>query len=78
MMQYTLWYRPELKPVRVGTYETKIFIGGETPVETSGYSHWNGLTWSYQMKQQHVAELYKGHCSNQQHKSWRGLTARAE
>lgn len=39
----TPWFPPEMKPVRVGIYETD----AETEGGTSCYQSWNGAQWSW-------------------------------
>jgi hypothetical protein len=57
--QMTEWYPPEIKPVRVGRYQTDMYVGAV-------WSYWDGYDW--REHETGRVMLFQGRC-------WRGLAA---
>lgn len=64
----TLWFPKNIKPVRVGVYQTS-FDG------SVGYSFWNATHWGDQFITPAQADSIRGY--GVQGKRWRGLTDQA-
>lgn len=68
----TLWFRPEIKPVHVGVYATKLARDGMP--DMTGFSHWDGSKWGFQAGVTEMAASDHYTFGNgEQFKSWRGL-----
>jgi hypothetical protein len=62
----TDWFPADVKPVRIGVYETSFAYGG-------GFSEWNGYHWSNQYDTPQRAKDM-AYFAGEQDKCWRGLT----
>jgi len=71
----TTWFEPSQKPVRVGMYQVKNFLG----VIAVGFcwSYWDGKKWGFQCDTKKEAFDYRNPTSCFQSKMWRGLTHEA-
>lgn len=65
---FTPWYPPEVKPVRVGVYERDMLHTGN-----GRFSFWTGKFWGGWGMTPEIAERNKKFCSSMQDQSWRGL-----
>ena len=67
-MKLTNWFKPSIKPVHIGWYETQMKYGN------FGYSYWDGFSWSCQ-HYGNSCSLLNAACWNGaiQDKKWRGI-----
>ena len=70
MRRYTEWFPPEIKPVRVGVYETSLMSGWHL----CGFTYWDGNMWSNQQLWPKTAYKQRDYKVDAlQAKPWRGL-----
>lgn len=67
----TPWFPADVKPVRVGVYETNF---REVCAVFKGFSFWNGVEWSNQRDLKEGART-AGYTGSVQTKQWRGLAS---
>lgn len=66
--EMTPWFPGDVKPVRVGAYQTD----GETG-DPECFQHWDGTTWGYLAFCAEEAAPSDGFPSQRQNSKWRGL-----
>jgi len=72
MIQKTPWFPSNIKPVRVGVYETKWYCVDSWE---RGFSYWNGDQWTNGVDSPDRADFYKNWVRGAyQEKKWRGFT----
>jgi hypothetical protein len=71
----TDWYPADVKPVRVGVYETKSPVLAGDP---GWYAYWNGDAWSWGFLSKYSAYLKRKERGKFQNRQWRGLTEQAK
>jgi len=66
-MTFTDWISPETPPVRVGTFQRRLWNG------QAGYSYWNGRWWGLHGESAAEAFMLRRAKSSVQDLWWRGL-----
>lgn len=66
-MKLTEWYPPDIKPVRIGVYETTSYDN------TPSYQHWGGEFWGFCSTHVKSAAMHGASRSGLQDVSWRGI-----
>lgn len=73
-MDKTDWFSCFVKPVKVGAYETRLYIG-----ESETYNHWNGISWGPgELTPSHAERAHYDFDGQFQNLEWRGLTEKSE
>ena len=66
-MKLTEWYPENIKPVRIGVYNTSGYEASNV------YQYWDGSRWAYYMPSVEKAIQSKRSRSHQQNVKWRGI-----
>ena len=69
MSKYTPWFPADVKPARVGVYQT----GDPSDIEDQLYQHWNGRHWGMCADTIAEAKAVADDRSFFQNEPWRGL-----
>lgn len=70
-LMLTDWFLPDVKPVRVGVYQTRI-VGTDGFLHEPKYSFWTGERWMDSAVT--ISHAVNRHFIGHQHKRWRGLS----
>lgn len=67
----TQWFGPEIKPVRIGVYQTR--HDARELLSYPSYQHWNGEWWGFYGNTLEIASRDGKSKSSFQYPEWRGL-----